>query len=60
MNIKDISTMNEIKQKEYSSDDQTESSTSSYNVNQFQKILLGADEKPEIIIEKILINIFNK
>ena len=60
MNIKDISTMNEIKQKEYSSDDQTESSTSSYNVNQFQKILLGADEKPDIIIEKILINIFNK
>ena len=59
MNVKDISTKNEIKQKESSSDDQLDSPYASYYINKFQKILLDIDEKPDTIIEKILINIFN-
>ena len=60
MNVKDISTKNEIKQKESSSDEQIDSPSASYYINKFQKILLDIDEKPDTIIEKILINIFNR
>ena len=60
MNVKDISTKNEIKQKESSSDEQIDSPSASYYINKFQKILLDIDEKPHTIIEKILINIFNR
>ena len=58
--IKEISTKNEIKKKGSSSDDQIDSPSTSYYINQFQKILLDIDEKPDIIIEKILISIFNR
>ena len=57
MNSKDISTNNE---KESSSDEQKDYPPTSYCINKFQKILLDIDEKPDIIIEKILINIFNR
>ena len=57
MNSKDISTNNE---KESSSDEQKEYPPTSYCINKFKKILLDIDEKPDIIIEKILINIFNR
>jgi len=60
MNNNDISTKNDNKQKESSSDDQLEPSNTLYYINKFQKILLDIDEKPDIMIEKILINIFNK
>ena len=57
MSSKDISTNNE---KESSSDEQKDYPPTSYCINKFQKILLDIDEKPDIIIEKILINIFNR
>ena len=60
MNVKDISTNNEINQKEIPSQEQIDSTSAAYYINKFQKILLDIDEKPEIIIEKILINLFNK
>ena len=60
MNNTDISTKNEVDQKESSSDDQLDSPSTSYYFNKFQKILLDIDEKPDVIIEKILINIFNR
>ena len=56
MNNTDIWSKNEANQKESSSDEQIDS----YYFNKFQKILLDIDEKPDIIIEKILINIFNR
>ena len=59
MNVKDILTKKETKQKESSSNDQLDSPSASYYINKFQKILLDIDEKPDTIIEKILINIFN-
>ena len=55
MNNTDIWSKNEANQKESSSDEQIDS----YYFNKFQKILLDIDEKPDIIIEKILKNIFN-
>ena len=60
MNIKDNSSENEINQKESSSDEQLDPLSASYYINQFQKILLEREEKPDIVIEKILINLFNK
>ena len=57
MNNKDISTNNEIKTKDSSSDEHED--PPSYYINKFQKIMLDIDEKPDTIIEKILINIFN-
>ena len=58
INSKDAISKNEHNQKESSSDEQMETPTASYY--ELQKILLDIDEKPDIIIEKILINIFNK
>ena len=62
MNIKDISQKNEIieKEKESSSDDQLDSSSTKYYVEKLSKIILEREESPDIVIEKILINIFNK
>ena len=59
MNIKDISPKNEIIEKESSSDEQLEASSTKYYIEKLSKILLEREESPEIIIEKILINIFN-
>ena len=57
MNSQDISTNNEIKTKDSSSDEQGD--PPSYYINKLHKIMLDIDEKPDIIIEKILISIFN-
>ena len=58
MNSKDISTNNE---KESSSDEQKDYPSTTYCINNnFRKIVLDIDEKPDIKIEKILINIFNR
>ena len=57
MSSKGISTERESKQMESSSEDHIDSSYDSTNIPQ---ILLDIEEKPELIIEKILINIFNK
>ena len=45
--------------KDYISYKNFESQNNSYNSNKYQKIFLDLDEKPDITIEKILINIFN-
>jgi len=57
MSSKGVSTERESKQMESSSEDHIDSSYDSTNIPQ---ILLDIEEKPELIIEKILINIFNK
>ena len=57
MSSKGVSTERESKQMESSSEDHVDSSYDSTNIPQ---ILLDIEEKPELIIEKILINIFNK
>ena len=57
MSSKGVSTERESKQMESSSEDHINSSYDSTNIPQ---ILLDIEEKPELIIEKILINIFNK
>jgi NADH:ubiquinone oxidoreductase subunit len=59
-NNKEISTKTEINQKEVFSEEESEHLSKSYYINKLQKILLDIDEKPEVIIEKILISIFNK
>ena len=46
-------------QKDYISYKHFESQNLSYNSNKYQKIFLDLDNKPDITIEKILINIFN-
>ena len=57
MSSKGVSTERESKQMESSSEAHIDSSYDSTNIPQ---ILLDIEEKPELIIEKILINIFNK
>ena len=58
INNKDAISKYDQNQKDSSSDEQIETPAASYY--ELQKILLDIDEKPDIIIEKILINIFNK
>jgi len=57
MSSKGVSTEKELKQVESSSEEHIDSSYDSTNIPQ---IFLDIEEKPELIIEKILINIFNK
>ena len=57
MSSKGVSTERESKQMESSSEEHIDSSYDSTNIPQ---IFLDFEEKPELIIEKILINIFNK
>ena len=57
MSSKGVSTEKESKQIESSSEEHIDSSYDSTNIPQ---IFLDIEEKPELIIEKILINIFNK
>ena len=57
MSSKGVSTEKELKQVESSSEEHIDSSYDSTNIPQ---IFLDFEEKPELIIEKILINIFNK
>ena len=57
-NNKETISKNDQSQKDSSSDEQNDTPSASYY--ELQKILLDIDEKPDIIIEKILINIFNK
>ena len=57
MSSKDISTKNEQNQIESSSEEHNDSL---YDTTNIPQILLDIEEKPELIIEKILINIFNK
>ena len=56
MTSKSISTKNEANQAESSSDEHPDSS----NESKSPHIILDIEEKPELTIEKILINIFNK
>jgi len=57
MSSKGVSTERESKQIESSSEEHIDSTFDTTNIPQ---ILLDIEEKPELIIEKILINIFNK
>ena len=56
MTSKSISTKNEANQEDSSSDEHIDSS----NESKSPHIILDIEEKPELTIEKILINIFNK